>query len=308
VTNWGIYRWLFDDRPMHAMVANRILLGFVLLANYVDRGLSYQLFYGADAMAWTPMYRNFVQAKWNPAFDPFVRWIANHDLQGSVWILFVVMLLAAFSFMVGFRTRTSGWLLIVLHGLFVAIHPDVNWGWAKVALSFLLFTVLARPGDYFSVDAWLKKRAGAVTRPVAEWLGPAWPMRLVQINLCTMYAVAGLARLDHAGWLEGRMLMVALLNLTYARFNIDWLSLTWLAKLLSYAVFLLEPVAPITFWIRKLSVPTALSLIAMHAGLELLTNVGWWSYLMLTGLLCFLPPAWLRGLFSRLSRESLRRS
>ena len=61
VTNWGIYRWLFDDRPMHAMVASRILLGFILLANYVDRGLSYKLLYGADAMVWTPMYRNYVQ-------------------------------------------------------------------------------------------------------------------------------------------------------------------------------------------------------------------------------------------------------
>ena len=34
----------------------------------------------------------------------------------------------------------------------------------------------------------------------------------------------------------------------------------------------------------------ALALIAMHVVLEVLTNVGWWNFIMVAGLLAFLPP------------------
>ena len=37
----------------------------------------------------------------------------------------------------------------------------------------------------------------------------------------------------------------------------------------------------------------------MHVSLELLTNVGWWNYIMIGGLLCFLPVNWLHYLFLR---------
>jgi hypothetical protein len=40
----------------------------------------------------------------------------------------------------------------------------------------------------------------------------------------------------------------------------------------------------------------------MHAILELLTNVGWWNFVMGAGLLSFLPPRWLARLLPWLPR------
>ena len=61
-------------------------------------------------------------------------------------------------------------------------------------------------------------------------------------------------------------------------------------------VFLLEPLAPFLLWPRVTRRWFALALIAMHFGLEILTKVGFWNYLMVGMLLSFLPAAWLARL------------
>lgn len=63
---------------------------------------------------------------------------------------------------------------------------------------------------------------------------------------------------------------------------------------------LLEPNAAIGMWIPKVGVLLAYSLIAMHFGLELLNNIGWWSYIMVPGLLTFVPRSHLTAIFARL--------
>ena len=38
----------------------------------------------------------------------------------------------------------------------------------------------------------------------------------------------------------------------------------------------------------------------MHLTLEILTNVGWWNYILVGGLLTFLPPQWMSPLRRRI--------
>ena len=66
--------------------------------------------------------------------------------------------------------------------------------------------------------------------------------------------------------------------------------------LLSFATFLLGPLAAFVLWIPRVRTLCALALIAMHLILEVLTNVGWWNYIMIGGLLAFLPPPWVARL------------
>jgi hypothetical protein len=65
-------------------------------------------------------------------------------------------------------------------------------------------------------------------------------------------------------------------------------------------VYLLEPSAVFGLWIPRVGVFIAYSLLAMHAGLELLTNVGWWSFAVTPGLLAFVPSRHLEAAFRRL--------
>ena len=68
----------------------------------------------------------------------------------------------------------------------------------------------------------------------------------------------------------------------------------------TYAAMVLEVLAPFCLWIPRLGVLWAYGLIALHATLELTTNLGWWSHTMIASLLCFLPPEHLQAALRRL--------
>ena len=291
--------WLFDPLPMHAMVANRIILGAVVLSSYLIRLPAYSLLYGSDSVAWFPLYRGFAEDYWRPALAPLVTLVAELGLARHVWMLFALLLVASLSFCLGYRTRLAGGITFVLHNFFWALNPDTSWGWPLMLSSFLLYATLAPSGHYCSIDAWRKtRREGIPPPPVSRWVASAWAMRLLQINVCTMYLVAGWSRIDQPGWLEGIMLLEAATNPS-ARIVTDWLRFQPILRVLTYFVFVLEPLAPFGLWIKPLRTWFALSLIAMHLGIELLVDVGWWNYVLISGLLCFLPPSWLQAVFAR---------
>jgi hypothetical protein len=111
-----------------------------------------------------------------------------------------------------------------------------------------------------------------------------------------MYFHAGFARIDDPGWLQADVLYEALAQTLFSRFDLDLHLWRPALTLLSRAVFLLEPAAAVLLWAPWTRTLCALALLSMHLVLELLTNVGWWNYVMLPGLLAFLPPAWLAWL------------
>ncbi len=293
--------FLFDIRPLHAMVANRIILGGTMFAFYLISLPSYHLLYGADSVAWFSPFRSLVEPSAALPLYPAVQFVARHDGQHLVWMLYALVLLSALSFCVGFRTRLAGALTLLLHIFFTTVNPETTWSWATLVNSFLLYTVLAPTGRVLSVDAWLRsrRRAPGVGPDPSRWTMEAWPMRLLQINVVTMYAVAGWSRIDNPDWLEGKMLFEALNNTLHARWVFDWRVYQPLLQILSYGTFILEPLATVLLAVRVTRRWIALVLIGMHVSLELLTNVGWWNYIMIGGLLSFLPVNWLRYPFLR---------
>ncbi len=127
-------------------------------------------------------------------------------------------------------------------------------------------------------------------------MAPAWPMRLLQVHIAAMYFHTGFARIDDPAWPQGEVLFEALTRALFSRFTLDLELFMPALLLLSYAVFLLEPLAAVLLWIPRVRTLCALVLIAMHVTLEILTNVGWWNYIMIGGLLAFLPPPWVARL------------
>ena len=115
-----------------------------------------------------------------------------------------------------------------------------------------------------------------------------------------MYFHTGFARIDDPAWLQGQALFEALARTIFTRFTFDLHAWRVELVLLCYAVFVLEPAAVVLLWIPRIRTLCALALIAMHLTLEILTNVGWWNYILVGGLLAFLPPQWMTPLRRRI--------
>jgi hypothetical protein len=165
---------------------------------------------------------------------------------------------------------------------------------------FMLYIVLSPCGRWVSVDAW---RARVVPD---SWSGTGWPLRLLKLHICTMYAVAGWSRLEDSSWRRGEMFFVAVTDSYSARFDVDWFPLAPLLEPLSYVAFVAEPLAPILLWVPGLGALWAALLFSLHAGLELLLRDGWWQWLMMGALLAFAPPRWLERPLGAIDRAGRR--
>ncbi len=282
----------FAPQPQHAMVIARVGLGVMVFFSYASKLPYVQQIYGPKGLGGHATMQQFPQIDPGRPFESAFQFLHLISSEELIWVLYLSVLVASLCFAAGAWTRVSGLVVLVLHTLFQARNPYAYLGWGVMLKPYLFFVVMSAAGRYGSVDAW-RRGADSTRVQLEDWMGPAWPVRLLQMQLCTMYAVAGWSRFDDPVWLSGDMLFVALDGRTFGRLDVDWFPLASQLRVLAYGAFVLEPLAPFLLWLPRIGKWWALALISMHVTLELMTNVGWWQWMMIPLLSVFLPSAWL---------------
>jgi len=303
----SVQGWLFDPQPVHAMVAGRIVFGGILFVCYAVRLPDAAMLYGAQGFAGPAFLQQLVPSDtiFQAAYEATgLDWAAPGPVALS--LLYALALACALCFAAGYRTRVTGCIVWGIHLYFYKLRlPLAYWGWPALMQGFMLYVLLSRAGHFFSVDAWLaRRRTGAPAPPVSAWLAPAWPMRLLQVHLCAMYAAVGWSRIHSSGWIAGHTVFTAVTTSLHSRLVIDWAPFKPLLAAGTWFTFVLEPAAVFGLWLPRIGALFAYALLAMHMGLELLTNVGWWSFTVVPGLLSFLPREHLEKLFRKLGAGS----
>ncbi len=283
------------DEPLHWAVFGRVAFGAIFLLCTLQFMPHLLPLFGADGLMGPASLERVFGASQGGLLHLQV---ALPD--GAIVALYVALLASALAFLLGFRTRTAGVLLLVLHGLFWGRQPLVYSGWPHAAQCFVAYLILADAGRYGSLDA---RRAGRQ----GVGVGPAWPRRLFQVHLSLLYLSIGLPRLVDGAWLGGLMVYAALTYDRYARFAVDWQPWLGPLHLLDWATLCLEPLAGLLLWWKRARAPLIVALVGLHGGLELLTRTGWWQFVMVAALLAFTPQPWLESAWARL-RDPVGRS
>jgi hypothetical protein len=286
----------FAPQPMLAIVIGRVALGAILFLHYASKWPSVQAIYGPEGLGGARLHDRVAGIATGRPLEAAAQWLHLISSPVTIWVLYAILLLTSLSFAMGAFTRFSGTLALLLHTLFHAHTFTATLGWAVLLKSFLIFVIFARSGAYASIDSWRRHRRDSTGAESARhWMGPGWPVRLLQMQVCGMYAISWL-RLDDPGWRNGSMVFAAVGDRWYGRFAFDWFDVLPLLAVLSHLSLVLELLAPLLLWVPALGRWWALGLIALHANLELFANVGWWQPLMIAMLLNFLPISWLAPL------------
>jgi hypothetical protein len=167
-------------------------------------------------------FHAFMQYLEGPKFSLLHFW----DTPSFFWAHLWVFQLCALAFMFGFWTRTMGVLtFFLMNSIFFRNH--LFWeGTELVYRVFLVYLILAKCGHAYSIDNWLRCRklrkkgllserdgpgGGAGIAPCDEHpkgleavyrLIPAWPRRLIMLQLCTVYAATGILK-NGSVWAKG---------------------------------------------------------------------------------------------------------
>ncbi len=230
-------RLWFDRVDARPGALTRIFFGLVVFITFFDllwpmNPLEYSVaryLFTDDGLWLTDMARKNYGGSLRELWDPeqgFEHW---YDLLSVMWgkftifhlrsdppfvlTLYFVMLGCIASMIVGFRTRWVTIVAFVLVEMFYRYSPIFYTGGDTVVRVFLFLGMFSRWGEAYSVDTWLRRRK-AVLRKGARVVPPlrkipAWPFRLMMLQLCIIYCATGLLKTGTT-WKDGSALYYAL--------------------------------------------------------------------------------------------------
>ena len=210
------------------------------------------------------------------------------DGLAQVTVVFTLLLFSLTLLGLGWHTRTAAFASFVLLLWFQTRNPTfLNGGDEVLRLTaFYLFLgyLVIPPGERtLSIDRRIGSPAGASAEEV--WLGgtmPAWPVRMIQIQICILYGVAGWWKLAGQSWWSADAVYYALQNPQVARILIpapSWTEPVFLLASVSVAWW--EFLFPLLYsWGRSRRVALGFGVL-LHVGILLTMNIGFFPLVVL---------------------------
>ena len=206
----------------------------------------------------------------------------------DVRIAFGFTALAALGLTVGWRTKLMS---ILYYAAMMSLHNrnTVSASGADVLLLIFGFNLMISPcGAAYSVDRWLANRKRGT---VAEPLILAWSLRLIQIQICLVYALAGILKCNGNLWINGSAIHYVLNNTEVRRLDLSYLSnYPILINLMTYSALFFELSLAFLLWFRAVRPAIIAMGIMLHLGILATVNIPIFGELMWTGYIAFLTP------------------
>ena len=157
------------------------------------------------------------------------------------------------------------------------------------------FLIFARSDGALSLPREMRRRFFSQTAPNAAdypCLVPAWPQRILQLQLCILYLAAGIWKATGPTWRNGTAVGLVLQLGEFQRFPIpDFFLTPIMSQVMTYGTLAFELGFPVLIWIPKLRLPVLLAGLAFHAGLDWAMNVQMFQWLITAHYLLWLKPA-----------------
>jgi hypothetical protein len=225
------------------------------------------------------------------------------SLVGEWWQVAFVWAFAcivAVALTIGWRTRLASFLAFVLIVAFQWRNPLILDGSDLVFRFIPLWLTFTNAGGLWSIDA---------LRGPQPPTGRGWalPVRILELQVAWVYLATGIEKIAGTLWLEGTAAYYALqLEHTFGRWWAHPVALQpILVKVISWGTIGVElgflPLAMIPSNLTR--VVAAIGAAGLHFGILVLMNVGNFPVIMLSALVLFLPPTWIRGFVARVQAE-----
>lgn len=298
----GWNRFWFSMADPAPLAVIRILIGMLLVYSHVIWALNSDAFFGPGAWLNSDAVSE-IQADGYPV--SFLWWLDGSPTLMA--IVHVVAILNGVLLTVGLWSRVAAPVAFLLTASFANRNPAALYGFDQV-LGFVTLYLSVNPGHgWLSVDCWREVRRQALVRGgrvEPDWIQVTHPSvsvniatRLIQLHLCLIYLIAGLAKLKGAAWWSGVAFWGAIGNLEYQTIDMTWLvdspmvisllTVSALAWEISYAALVWNR------WTRPLVLAFG---VLVHAGIALCFGMMTFGMAMIVANVAFVSPVVIRSL------------
>ena len=274
--------WFGSNTHSHLLNLSLFRISFyaVFLFFYTSRAADVTLFYAQDGLLPSSY------AKTLPLFEyrfSILNWISDLTIIHGMHTLLLVFL---FTSCVGLFTRFSNIAAFILHLMFVNRNMTVMFGVDMIGGFFLFYLCFTQNNAFYSIDNLLFKRKASqhISGPVSFLF-----YRLMQIQLCVVYAYSGLEKLKGTRWWSGAALWDVHSMGNMQRWDLSFMAhFPFLFAAGSYVVLFWEIYFPVLVWNKKLKNPLLFFGFIMHVGIFLFMNLPSFGAMMIAIYVLFL--------------------
>jgi hypothetical protein len=229
------------------------------------------------------------QAERLPQQWSLLRWLPTDPSEAGVWLhrIFWLHIACTLMLLVGLCSRINALLVFALLVSWQHRNPlilDAEDNVFRLVGFFLLFMPSGRA---WSIDRWIFHRNLKDTCPLA----PAWPLRLLQLQMVVIFVSAALFKLGGTAWWDGSALSyVVRLDDTFGRFRIPALpfEIPILVRLMTWTVVAVELLSPLFLWFRETRRWALAVIVLFHLSNEYAMCLFLFHWIMLVGWSTFL--------------------
>lgn len=297
IDTWSTF--FFSEVSCATIVVWRILTGCLLLLNSLFLLPLIPDYFSEDGLWPTAAWLNHQKS------SRFSLLVLMPPSTRSFRVLLLIHAVASFWFLIGFQFRISAALVFLT---LVSIHHRNAYilSSGDTLLRLLIFySCFSNAGGGLSVDHYL---AGLPLSTFQKM--DAWPMRLMQLQICVVYLRTVYWKLRGRMWWDGTAAWYPLWVDAYVRFRPPlYLLRPFWVRLATWGTLMAELALGSIIWIREFRYPLIVSGMALHLILEVIMNLQLFSWIMMVSLLLFCFPSdaehWLKVILQYCGAVSL---
>ncbi len=272
MTNWVTQRWNWfwfePSTPVNLAICRILLFGGLIVAY----PYSYVLNWGS-----VPDYF------WHPIH--LFRWLHIPTVTNETIVALTAIHLASMACScIGLFTRTNMVISTLLATYLFGIQHNYGRTYHEECVPIMIMAAMcfSRCADAYSVDRWIaKKRSKTPIAPMAPSAAYTWPIRLIWVYMSMAFFAAGLAKIDHGGWVwfVSDQMKWNILSHFYLEKTVPTDLGLWVAKsdllckLMCWYTVISECAGPVALISTRWRMPVALSWFALQMGIWLMMGV-----------------------------------
>ena len=200
----------------------------------------------------------------------------NISEQTVLTFAWVALLSAGFLLLFGLLSRPAAIVAWLVHLCAAESGGLVAYGADNFMTTALFYLMLSPLPDRYSFDNWVTKTKQKNPQALGFW------QRVLQVNLCFVYFIGGLAKLLGNGWWDGSNLWRALIRPPFNLVSPDVLvQFKYALPLLGISICLLEVSYPVFIWLRRTRWIWLGCILAMHAFIGLMMGLYLFALVMI---------------------------
>ena len=269
-------RYLFDPESTASLAVMRIVFGLIVVGWTLALAPDIDAFFTS-----TGVLPAHPEGRWTLSVLEYV------TADAFPWVLWGVLLLAGVCLTLGLFSRLASVVVWIALLSLERRNPYVFNSGDLLMRHVAFFLMLAPTGVALSLD---RRRHGEPAWGFPE--RPPWPLRLLQLQLSIGYLMSVWAKVRGTTWNNGTATGFALRLEDLTRFAPPaWVSDNeMLVNLATYGTLVVEGSLAVLVWNRTLRPYVLLAGVALHLGIDITIQVGFFSYTLFAAYLAWVPP------------------